>query len=139
MIRSQPSVPAPPQPWRTALTAAVFTGLFALVGVKLHQIQVEEAEVYNELGEQQRSRTWRVNAPRGAVVDAEGTPLAVSNGVWKVYADPDWMDDKLTAITRLPALLGISRDELQAHFESGRNGRLLARLERCPSRSDPRT
>ena len=47
--------------------------------------------------------------------------------MWQVYADPDWMDDKLTAITRLPAILGLPRDELQDHFESGRNGRLLAR------------
>ena len=66
MSRTQPSVPAPPQPWRTAVTAAVFAALFVFLGIKLHEIQVEEAAVYSELGERQRSRTWTIR-PRAAL------------------------------------------------------------------------
>lgn len=123
---SQPSVPAPPQPWRTVVTAMVFGALFVLLGFKLHEIQVEQADRFMQLGENQRSRVWTLSAPRGAILDAEGTPLAVSGGVWQCFADPDWMSDKLTAITQLPAILHVPRDQLEAHFESGRNGRLLA-------------
>lgn len=116
-----------PQPWRTGLAMVAFTALFALIGWRLHHLQIDQAGHLSELGERQRTRTWVLQAPRGNLYDSDGAPLAVSDGTWTVTCDPVYMDDRLRATVELSRILGIPRAELRAHFESPRNGRTLAK------------
>jgi cell division protein FtsI (penicillin-binding protein 3) len=116
-----------PQPWRTGLAMVAFAALFALIAWRLHHLQVDQGGHLAELGERQRTRTWTIQAARGNLYDADGAPLAVSDGTWTVTCDPIYMDDRLRATVELNRILGIPRSELRAHFESPRNGRTLAK------------
>jgi len=120
-------VPAPPQPWRTVLSCLAFAALFTVLVERLHHLQVEEGGRFSVLGEQQRERRWRIEAPRGTIVDATGVPLAQTTTVWHCYADPDYMNDKLRATVALAPILDLTRDQLRKHFEATSNGRCIAR------------
>jgi len=121
------SVPADSQPWRMAIAAAVFAVLFGWIVTRLHHLQVENGASLTQKGERQRLRTLDLQAPRGSIYDANGVPLAISDGRWAVYADPGYMDDKLRATVELNRILDLPRADLRAHFESRFNGRRIAR------------
>ncbi len=120
-------VPVTAQPWRTGLALLVFAGLFGLVTMRLHHLQVDQAEHLAQMGEKQRTRTWTLPAARGNFYDAQGAPLAVSDGTWTISCDPVYMDDRLRATVELARILGQPRDRLREQFESPRNGRLIAK------------
>lgn len=124
---SEAAVPVVAQPWRIALTILVFTGLFAVVVLRLYQLQIEAGDHLAERGVAQRLRKLEIKAARGNLYDASGVPLAVSDGRWTLYADPGYMDDRLRATVELNRLLGIPRDELRKQFESRFNGRKIAK------------
>jgi len=119
-------LPAPPQTFRCLFGFAVFLALFAVVAWRLHELQVERHEDLTQRAERQSTLTTTIAAPRGGIFDRHGQPLAVSTGSWDLYADPDWMDDKLSATVHLARVLEVPRGDLRAHFESGGNGRRLA-------------
>jgi cell division protein FtsI (penicillin-binding protein 3) len=120
-------VPISAQPWRTVFTMLVFAGLFAFVAFRLQVLQIDEAKRLAEMGEKQRTRTWTIQAPRGSIYDADGVPLAVSDGTWTITADPVYMDDRLRATVELSRILDISREDLRKVFELPKNGRTIAR------------
>jgi len=120
-------VPITAQPWRTVLTMMVFAGLFAYVAYRLQVLQIDESKRLAEMGERQRTRTWTIQAPRGGLYDADGVPLAVSEGTWMVTADPVYMDDRLRATVELSRILELAREDLRREFELPRNGRTIAR------------
>jgi len=121
------AVPAADQPWRIAFTIAIFIALFAVVVGRLHHLQMDRGENLAEMGERQRMRKMEIQAPRGNLYDANGMPLAVSDGRWSLFADPGYMDDRLRATVELSRLLGVSRDGLRKEFESRFNGRRIAK------------
>ncbi len=121
------SIPVDRQFWRLGLSLTGFAALFALVGYRLHYLQVENTQRLAGMAEKQTARTWILPATRGGIYDQSGAPLVESNATWLVTADPLYMDDKLRAVVMLPALLHQTPDELRAHFESGKNGRTIAR------------
>lgn len=120
-------IPTTPQPLRFAIAALVFAVLFGGVAWRLHTLQMDMGEILSDMGERQRSRKWVLAAERGRLVDAKGTPLVESLSTWKVTCDPRYMEDRLGATIALADILGLPRDELRTHFESRRNGRVIAR------------
>jgi cell division protein FtsI (penicillin-binding protein 3) len=120
-------VPITAQPWRTGLTMLVFAGLFAYVAFRLQVLQIDESKRLAEMGERQRTRTWTIQAPRGGIYDADGAPLAQSDGTWTITADPVYMDDRLRATVELSRILDLAREDLRKEFELPRNGRTVAR------------
>lgn len=122
-----PAIPVARQPWRFGLAIAVFAGLLAWVGWRLYALQIVQSERLALMGENQTNRTWTLLAPRGTLLDASGMPLVESLGSWNVSCDPRYMEDRLTATVELSRILGTPRDALRTQFESGRNGRPLAK------------
>lgn len=121
------AVPAADQPWRIALTGLVFCGLFTVVALRLHHLQIEKGESLSDMGDRQRMRKLEIQAARGNLYDGNGMPLAVSDGRWSLYADPGYMDDRLRATVELSRVLGVPRDQLRKEFESRFNGRRIAK------------
>lgn len=118
----------PPRIWRAALLLAVFVGLFGVLGFRLHHLQVEERDTLRSLAERQRVRTWILPANRGALYDGSGAPIAVSQSGWTLAADPSFMDDRMRATIELARIIPqVARDDLRKQFESGKNGRTLAK------------
>ncbi|MFW5844812.1 MAG: peptidoglycan D,D-transpeptidase FtsI family protein [Planctomycetota bacterium] len=121
------AIPAPAQPGRTWLVISAFALVAGLVVWRLYDLQVRQAGTYMHLAERQETRTWSLPAARGSIRDIRGRELAASRERWNLFADPDYMDDKLGATIALSRLLDLPRAELRQHFDSGSNGRLLAR------------
>jgi len=124
--RDEPVVLAGPQWWRVAVIIVVFIGLFAAIGTRLHDLQVDQAERLSGLRDRQIHRKWDLQAARGSIIDAQGAPLAADIGTWTVYADAGYMNDRLRATVALSAALDVPRDELRRQFETRSNGRRLS-------------
>lgn len=121
------AIPVDKQTWRISLAILAFSGLFLLVGWRLHHLQVDEGERLSQKGERQRNRTWTIPAARGNLYDVDGSPLAISDGTWTLTADPSYMDDRLRATVEISKILGIDRNVLRKEFTNPRNGRTIAK------------
>lgn len=118
----------PPRIWRVAGLTAVFVSLFGILGFRLHHLQVDQGPHLLAMAERQRQCTWVLPAGRGAIYDASGAPIAVSQSAWTLSADPQLMDDRLRATIELNRIVpGLDREALRVQFECGKNGRTLYR------------
>lgn len=114
---------------RLALRIAVFGGfaviLFAILFVRLWLLQVADGEKYLAEAKSNRTRSFRVSAPRGQILDRNGeilaanrTSLALQVNPRKLPADPAERRIELSRLaelthTTLPKLRRTMRDELR--------------------------
>lgn len=111
---------------RLTVLAAIFVGLFSILGLRLWVIQVAEGSEAAERVQEQQWITVETEAPRGDIVDRDGTLLATSRYVPAVYVDRRRMvpEERATMVQRLSGLLQIPPAELDALYEAaGINGR----------------
>ncbi|HZN17878.1 MAG TPA: penicillin-binding protein 2 [Micromonosporaceae bacterium] len=92
-------------------TVLVFA-LFAVIGLRLVQLQVTDASTYAARGLADRLHTVPIAAPRGAIYDRSGAVLARSVEARYVYADPSMIDNPAEAAAKLSPLLAIPPSEL---------------------------
>ncbi|PWR13460.1 peptidoglycan glycosyltransferase [Micromonospora acroterricola] len=92
----------------TALTLA----LFAAIGVRLIFLQAVDTPAYAGGGVADRTRTVELPAPRGAIYDRVGAPLAHSVEARYVFADPTEIKDGAATAKALSPLLGIPASKL---------------------------
>jgi cell division protein FtsI (penicillin-binding protein 3) len=92
-------------------TLLVFA-LFAIVAVRLVQLQVSDGRAYAAEGLRDRLHTVALGAPRGSIVDRSGAVLAHSVEARYVYADPGLIDNPADAAVKLSPLLGLAPSEL---------------------------
>lgn len=109
---------------RVVLAFWVLAGL-AIV-LRAVQVQVLQAEVWRDLAENQQQRTVKVPAARGAILDRNGAPLAVSQERIKVAIAPREVGDADATETRLVEALGISRSEARSAVRSSRKWKYVA-------------
>lgn len=114
--RTRPELELPR--WRIVavgmLLAASFAGLLAKAG----RLQLVFDDDLRDLAEAQYLRELPVTAPRGALKDHRGRPLAVTVPAWSVVARPRLVDDKAAVAQALAPVLGASARELQAKLTS---------------------
>jgi cell division protein FtsI (penicillin-binding protein 3) len=79
---------------------------------RLLQLQVIEHEEYSHLAQQQQERNVEIRAPRGAILDRNGQPLAMSVPVDSVCINPSRLPDLRVAADLLSRVLDVDRDEL---------------------------
>jgi cell division protein FtsI (penicillin-binding protein 3) len=92
----------------TALALIVFAG----IGIRLITLQVTDAPAYAAAGLKDRLDYVVLAAPRGAIYDRSGSPLAHSVEARYVYADPTRIENPAKTAELLSPLLGMSRSEL---------------------------
>lgn len=92
-----------------ALLAASLLGLLAKAG----RLQLVFDDDLRDLAEAQYLRELPLTAPRGALKDRAGRPLAVTVPAWSVVARPRLVDDKPAAAQALAPVLGVSPREIQ--------------------------
>ncbi len=103
---------------------ALLVGTGGIV-VRLVQVQIIDHDYYTAQADEERLRRTVVRAPRGAILDRNGFPLATTVGAFDVYIDPrSWSDISVArrSADTLGPLLGRSADELLAEtlqFEAG--------------------
>lgn len=94
---------------------ALFVGLcigLVAIAARLAILQVGQAEALQRRASEQRVRVVDLPALRGAILDRNREPLALSVDARDVYADPRFVDDPVAAAEALAPLLDVDADLL---------------------------
>jgi len=89
-----------------ALLIVLSLGLSAVI-LRLTQVQAVSASQYEKLGADQRIRTIKLAAERGAIFDVNGVDLAVSVNQQTVWANPKVVTDPPGYAAKLAPVLGV--------------------------------
>lgn len=89
-----------------------------LILLRLVQLQVVEHAEYTRIAESQHERVVAVKAPRGAIFDREGRPLAVSLRTYDICVNPRFVRDPATTAKLLAGILNLEADVLQQKIQA---------------------
>jgi cell division protein FtsI/penicillin-binding protein 2 len=111
--------------WRLTILILLLAVSTGAIVVRLVQVQILDHEYYAAQAEEEHLHRTIIRAPRGAILDRNGFPLATTVAAFDVYIDPrSWSDLSVAreSADTLAPLLGRSPDELIAEtlqFEAG--------------------
>ncbi len=97
---------------RLRLATTLAMAMFAALGIRLVELQLTDGPAYAASGLENRLQTVELPAPRGAIVDRNGTVLAHSVEARYVFADPALVKDPQATAEQLAPLLGVPAYEL---------------------------
>ncbi|SBT44705.1 peptidoglycan D,D-transpeptidase FtsI family protein [Micromonospora auratinigra] len=97
---------------RLRLGTMLVLTLFATIGIRLVFLQTVTTPAYADGGLGTRLAVVELPAPRGAIYDRTGAPLAHSVEARYVFADPTVVKDRFAAAKLLSPLLGVPASEL---------------------------
>ncbi|WFE41446.1 penicillin-binding protein 2 [Micromonospora sp. WMMD998] len=97
---------------RLRLATVLALAMFASIGVRLVYLQTANAPAYADGGLSKRVATVELPAPRGAILDRDGQPLAHSVEARYVFADPTEVKDRDATARALSPLLGVPASKL---------------------------
>ena len=120
--------------WRHRVVVVAVVLMFAGLVARLAQIQIVDHERYAEQAALTHYGAVNVPAPRGAIIDATGYPLAISIDSWDLYLDSyRWRDRERAreAAVELAAALGMDADQVFATGTRQSEGDVLL-LRRLP-------
>ena len=112
---------------RARTAAALVSALILGVGYKAWGLQVESSEKFREQALRQHVHTVEIPAPRGAILDARGRPLAISADAESVWADPRAVVDVAGSAERVAAALGLEVNVVEARLASRKRFAWIAR------------
>jgi len=120
---------------RLALICALFAGCSIVLVWRLYTFQVIDATRYQQLADDERHAQLPIIPSRGALLDTNGSPLAVSVRYDSIYVLGTLVGggeraDKVANI--LSPILGVPPEELRASIDP-RNGRPAVLRSRVPS------
>ncbi len=101
--------------WFAVVWAAAIFG-------RLLQLQILEHSELRRLADSQHQRNLEVRAPRGAIFDRGGRPLAMSLPVDSVAVDPRQIKDPVVAAGILAGVLDLDEDALVEKLKSSADG-----------------
>lgn len=86
-------------------------GLLALLGARLYQLQVVEADKYVTLAEENRISLRLVAPPRGRILDRQGTPMAGNRENFRALLVAEQTPDPAATLATFSALVPLSETE----------------------------
>lgn len=92
---------------------AVFSLAFMGMASRLFVLQIVEGPEYSKLAVAQRDSVITFPARRGAILDREGEPLAISIDLHTVWADPTHVEDPAAEAKKLAPVLGLDPVEVE--------------------------
>jgi cell division protein FtsI (penicillin-binding protein 3) len=126
MSRSRPPVLV--YRWRIALTAAVLAGLFAMLVVRLVQLQVGAsqygAHFLQRQGDLRAVRSAEIPAYRGLITDRRGAPLAISTPVVTLWTNPQELRGSGRE-SELATLMNLAPKSFEARLNRYRNKQFM--------------
>jgi cell division protein FtsI/penicillin-binding protein 2 len=115
--------------WRLAVIIAVLAVSTVAVVARLIELQILDHDYYAQQAEDEHKHQAVIRAPRGAILDRNGFPLATTVQAFDVYVDPRSWRDEETALrggAALGALLQRDAAELIAAVRAQDSGDYLA-------------
>jgi cell division protein FtsI (penicillin-binding protein 3) len=98
--------------WRIAAVALALGLAILLLAVKSGRLQLVLGDELRNLAEKQYLRDLRVEAPRGAILDRDGRPLAMTVPASSIFAAPRDIEDPAAAAAALAPLLDFDEEKL---------------------------
>jgi penicillin-binding protein 2 len=115
---------SPQMAFRVAILGGIAAVMFGVIFFRLWYLQVLTGEQYVQEAAANAVRDLPIPAPRGAILDREGRPIAESNVTNAVQIVPSALPPagprRAEVYRRLGALLGISPARIQARVVEGR-------------------
>ena len=102
---------------RAIVLASGLAAVYALILLRAFQLQVLRGPELEEIARRQHERTISLRSRRGAILDRNQRPLAVSVDAKSVYADPRELDEHGRA--ELARVLGLTREDLEKRLAKG--------------------
>lgn len=99
---------------RVLVLAALLAVAFGGVAARLAHLQLVRHADLSAMAQRQYSRTVVLQAQRGAILDRQGLPLAVSSPAESLFAQPRSVGDPVRVAARLAPILGVPAPELHA-------------------------
>ena len=96
---------------RYLLLFAVFC-VFVLLFARAAQLQLLQAEFYNEEGSNRQIRTVEIPANRGVITDRHGEALAISTPVFSIWAHPKTALENPQSIAHAASVLSLNKQIL---------------------------
>src|SRR5205085_11190202 len=96
---------------RLHLLSAVLAGVGALLAFRLYSVQVKEHERFAAMAHEERFQTSTIPSRRGALLDANGYPLAISVPYASVEVVGAEVRDPIQTAGTLAPLLGMRPDD----------------------------
>ena len=122
-MRQTPTAAAQLESTRLRLTflTLLVVSLFALLFARLWFLQVMAGERYSTLAEGNAVRTLSITAPRGRILDRNGTPIVRNRFAMVVSVQPKEMGERADEVLAdLADLLGMSLQDVQRQIEGSR-------------------
>ena len=101
------------------LVGAIAVGFLGVLW-KSARLQLILGDDLRGLAEEQYLRKVTVQAPRGAILDAEGRELAVSLPAWSIFAEPRRIADVEGTAELLAGAMGTPKRELASRLDNRR-------------------
>jgi cell division protein FtsI (penicillin-binding protein 3) len=114
---SRPRQPATPRYRLLTLQAALAVWALVIIG-RLYYLQVVEHGALERRATAQQQRTVTVDAHRGAILDRNLTPLAMSLPVESLFANPRQIEDPQREAAQLAPILDLDRARLERTLAS---------------------
>ena len=111
-------------PARIRAVQIIVLALLSICVVRLYNLQIVNGDYYHERAINQRLRTLPIPAPRGTILDRNGSVLVDSRPVYDVVLQRERgkQVDQVALLAELPGPLGIDSDYLKERFsEMNRN------------------
>lgn len=105
-----------------ALVRFALCAAFAVMALRLFQLQVLSAERYTREAERNRVRAVPIEATRGVIYDVHGTVLVENRPAYSVSVIPYEVAGRDSVLALLGEILGLSREELATRIQRNKWG-----------------
>ncbi len=103
--------------WKTTRRGLVVGGLqlsfMAMLGLRMRQLQIEEADQYRLLAEENRINIRLIAPPRGIIYDRNGVIIADNSQNFRIIIVREDAGDVDEVIAKLKTIISLDEDELQ--------------------------
>ena len=118
---------------RAFIVFALLVGIvFGSTAVNLARIQLFDSEQYKQQAEKNQLHDTEISAERGIIYDANGTVLAKSASVWKVYIKPSEIENddfKNDLCRKLSAIIGVDFDDIKEKADKSQYAYLVVKKQ----------
>ena len=97
---------------RAALLGTAQVGLMGVLGWRMKQLQIDQAEEFKLLAEENRINMRLIPPPRGMIFDRNGVPLATNEPVYRIVIVREAAGDPREALARLAAVMPLDPEDI---------------------------
>jgi penicillin-binding protein 2 len=102
---------------RAAVVGGVQVAVMGVLGWRMHQMQIERADEYRFLAEENRINMRLIPPARGLIFDVNGVPLAINEQVYRIVMVKEDAGDVEAALAALQQVVPLDRETIERALE----------------------